>query len=136
MEKNVFYRSKSFKTRKKFLIIKFQSIRNTTSKEYYDIVERNYYKYTVRMPIVYPNSTNLRVGNTYKAAIMMACYNPQDTSSCEINGKYIKKEDGLYYLNIPCKKRGRYIWNGKLNVLSATEEVLISYPITGDFIVR
>ncbi|TLX78358.1 hypothetical protein E9993_01380 [Labilibacter sediminis] len=123
------------KTDVELILIKIKTIRNGLCKEYYDLVERLDYKFPCIRTVVDAESNQMKVGDTYKAAISIGAYDPFTKPICKIGGKNIEMNDGIWYVEIPCKKKGTFKWQGFIKMPNP-KDYLNTYPIELEYSVK
>jgi hypothetical protein len=118
------------------LLNKIKLIRNTLTKEYIENVERLYFKFPIISTVVNSESNYLKLGDTYKADVTIAAYDPTIIPLCEIEGVKTVAYDGRFHLEIPCHKKGTFNWKGTLKVPGPQGHDILVFPIEGKYIVK
>lgn len=97
-------------------------------------IDKNSYKFTRMKSVVKPFKTTILEGETYKAELYMAAYDPNITPTIEIDGKPISNvSDGKGILELK-KPVGEHSWKGYIKMPSpdgSGEDV--PYEVTGEF---
>jgi hypothetical protein len=95
------------------------------------------------MPIVYPESEKILLGESYQAAFMVGVYGESIQPTITVyNREYPDKIDTLFYdksngaclLTIKPKEKGKYVYNANMKVAFLGDTLL--FPIQWDFYVE
>jgi hypothetical protein len=116
-------------------LIRIKALRNAICKGHFDFVNKYRYKFNVIKPITYEESTELNIGDTYKAEIFIAAHDNYELPVCDINGQRLTMKDGTWIFEVPCKRKGMYKWNGQIQLKDPIGRI-IAYPIEGEYKVK
>jgi len=120
---------------KELLMINIKSIRNSLCNEYFNMVERLDYKFPCIMPIVKTESSELKVGQTFRAEVLIAAFDPFTKAICEINGNEIQMKDGKWYFEFPCEKIGVKTWKANIQMLGP-DDYMFETSVEGRFLIK
>ncbi|MGQ1787930.1 MULTISPECIES: type IX secretion system motor protein PorM/GldM [unclassified Saccharicrinis] len=96
-------------------------------------IDKDSYKFDQLMQVVKPFKTTILEGETYRAELFMAAYDPTIVPKIEINGNKlgnIKKGKGILELKKPV---GEHEWSGFIKMPSPDGSTEIPYPVKGEF---
>ncbi len=96
-------------------------------------IDKDSYKFTDMMSVVKPFKTTVLEGETYKAELYMAAYDPNIVPEIEIDGKRItnvKQGIGLLELDKPV---GEHTWKGYIKMPTPDGSGVVPYEVSGDF---
>jgi len=96
-------------------------------------IDKDSYKFTDMMSVVKPFKTTVLEGETYKAELYMAAYDPNIVPKIEIDGKEIKNiQNGIGILELD-KPVGEHKWTGYIKMPSPDGSADIPYEVSGEF---
>lgn len=99
----------------------------------YSNIDKASFKYTDRFSVVKANKTTILEGETYKAELLMAAFDPTAVPIIEVDGDTLKNiVDGKGYLELN-KSVGEHTWKGVIRAPSADGSEYIPYEISGEF---
>ena len=96
-------------------------------------IDKDSYKFTDMMSVVKPFKTTVLEGETYKAELYMAAYDPNIVPEIEIDGKRLTEvSDGKGILELK-KPVGEHKWSGYIKMPTPDGSDLIPWPVEGEF---
>ncbi|WP_071797487.1 type IX secretion system motor protein PorM/GldM [Labilibacter marinus] len=99
----------------------------------YNNINKDSYKFDHLMEVVKPFKTTILEGETYRAELFMAAYDPTIIPKIEIDGKAlnnIEKGKGILELKRPV---GEHKWSGFIKMPSPDGSTDIPYEVSGEF---
>ncbi|TLX70961.1 gliding motility protein GldM [Labilibacter sediminis] len=100
----------------------------------YSDIDKESYKFTDMMSVVKPYKTTILEGETYKAELYMAAYDPNIIPKIHVNGKPVRNiEQGKGILEMPKMSVGEHSWKGIIEMPSPDGSEDVPYEIEGIF---
>ena len=121
---------------KLFLLYDLKLIRNEITRYLYSQIDKYDYKFNLIRPVVLENNNELKLGETYKAKILLFAVDTTSPPMYFINGDTIVTWNGYGIYNIKTSEKGNFEWRGTMKYFNNETGAFEEFPISDSYIVK